>query len=365
MISAKDNRVVTFFLTIKENKVGQSIFCAFVVIALAGVCYLSTNFLGYKVVALILLLLVSALAMVFDIIPVLISAILSALIWNFFFIPPAFSFHIDNTEDFLMFLMYFVVASVNAVLTFKIRQAEKRARDKEEKEKTIKLYNTLLNSLSHELRTPISTIIGAVDTLKAENIPQNIQQELLDEIDTASVRLNRQVENLLNMSRLETGIIKLNFDWCDMNEIVFSVTHKLKHHQHQIQFTEDDKLPLFKLDRILMEQILDNIIRNAIQYTPEKTTIKIQVSHQQEYCMIQISDNGNGFPESEIGFAFDKFYRLPQSKVGGTGLGLSIAKGFVEAHQGNIQLQNGSEGGAEFTIRIPCETSYLNHLKNE
>lgn len=116
-----------------------------------------------------------------------------------------------------MFLLYFFIALVNAVLTFKIRKEEKKARHKEEKEHTIKLYNTLLNSLSHELRTPISTIIGAVDTLKdqKEKISSNNQIELLNQIDTASMRLNRQVENLLNMSRLEWGMLKLNLSWCD------------------------------------------------------------------------------------------------------------------------------------------------------
>ncbi len=129
-------------------------------------CFFTVDLIGYRVVALILMVTVSLLAMMFDILPVMIAAILSALIWNFFFIPPLYTFHVSNAEDFLMFLMYFIIAMVNAVLTFKIREAELKARDKEEKENTIKIYNTLFNSLSHELRTPISTILGSVDTLK-------------------------------------------------------------------------------------------------------------------------------------------------------------------------------------------------------
>jgi two-component system sensor histidine kinase KdpD len=110
------------------------------------------DYTGYRVVALILLLAVSILAMLFDILPVLFTALSSALIWNFFFIPPIFNFHVGTPEDVLM---YFVVALINAVLTFKIRQIEKKTSDEENREKTIMLYNTLLNSLSHELRTPI------------------------------------------------------------------------------------------------------------------------------------------------------------------------------------------------------------------
>jgi two-component system sensor histidine kinase KdpD len=339
------------------------------IIAVAIACFLSVHLIGYKIIALLLLVTVSIVAMLFDMLPVLFAAVLSALIWNFFFIPPVYTFHIDNTEDLLMFFMYFIIALVNVVLTFKIREAEKKARDKEEKESTIILYNTLLNSLSHELRTPISTIIGAVDTLKEnkEKLSANNQTELLIEIDKASIRLNRQVENLLNMSRLETGMLKLHLHWCDVNELIYSVIQKLTSENiyHKIIFDANESLPLFNLDAGLMEQVLHNIIHNAIQYTNDDSIITIQTSFQSNQCVIIISDNGHGFPLSGIQFVFDKFYRLPHTKTGGTGLGLSIVKGFVEAHHGNIKLENNNEGGAKFTITIPAETSFLNNLKND
>src|SRR5690606_34735909 len=146
---------------------------------------LSVGIIGYRAIALILLLVVSFNAILFDIFPVLLSALLSALIWNFFFIPPTFNLHIGTPEDGLLFLMYFVIASINAVLTHKIREAERREREDEEKLKSIKLYNTLLNSLSHELRTPISTIIGAIDTIKDNNSKLSEQNriELYAEIE--------------------------------------------------------------------------------------------------------------------------------------------------------------------------------------
>lgn len=311
---------------------------------------------------------VSLLAMLFDILPVLIAAILSAIIWNFFFIPPIFTFHITNAEDVLMFSLYFIIALVNAVLTFKIREAENKARDKEEQENVIKLYNTLLNSLSHELRTPIATIIGSVDTLKVNKtkLSENIQNELLNEIDIASMRLNRQVENLLNMSRLETGMLKLNSDWCDTNELVNSIIQKIAFtNDHIIDFQPNDNLPLFKLDRGLIEQVLNNLIYNSIQYTPIYSIININISHIVDNCIITVSDNGKGFPENELELVFNKFYRLPNTKAGGSGLGLSIVKGFVEAHNGKVLLINNSSGGAKFTIEIPAESSYINNLKNE
>lgn len=346
----------------------QYLICIALVLLTSIACYIGSPFIGYKIVALILLLAVSIVAMLFDILPVLCAAVLSALIWDFFFIPPIFTLHIDSAEDLLMFLLYFFIAMVNAVLTLKIRKEETKARDKEEKEKIIKLYNTLLNSLSHELRTPISTIIGAVDTLKEnkEKISTINQNELLNQIDLASIRLNRQVDNLLNMSRLETGMLKLNLDWCDTNEMINAVIQKLAiPYRQTIVFEPNENLPLFKYDRGLMEQVLQNLLHNAINYTPENTTIEIVASQHLSNCLITVSDNGFGIPANEIKYLFNKFYRLPETKTGGSGLGLSIVKGFIEAHNGIVSAKNNATGGVIFSIEFPAEASYLNNLKNE
>lgn len=346
----------------------QYFICTGFVLLTATLCYFSTVIIGYKIVALILLMAVSILAMLFEILPVLTAAFLSALIWNFFFIPPVFTFHTDSAEDLLMLLLYFFIALVNAVLTFKIRKEERKVRDKEEKESAIKLYNTLLNSLSHELRTPIATILSAVDSLKErdQQLSKTHQIELLNQIDIASVRLNRQVENLLNMSRLETGMLKLNLDWCDTNDLIQSIIQKLAiNHNQTVIFTPNEHLPLYKYDRGLMEQAIQNILHNAINYTPESSIIEISAYQKNNHCVISISDNGKGIPASEINFLFDKFYRLPQSKPGGSGLGLSIVKGFIEAHHGKVSVINNMKGGANFTIEIPAEVSYINNLKNE
>jgi two-component system sensor histidine kinase KdpD len=325
--------------------------------------------MDYQVVALLLLVTVSTLAIVSDIFPVLIAAVLSALALNFFFIEPVYTFHITTSEDLLLISMYLLIVLVNTVLTFKIRRAEKKAREKEEKENSIKLYNTLFNSLSHELKTPISTIIGAVDTLKENNsrLSESNRTELLLEIDKAGTRLHRQVENLLNISRLESGFLRLKKDWCDANELIHSILHKLncKSSDHRIEFAACEGLPLFKLDEVLIEQVLTNLIHNAMLYTPEKTIVSVEVTDENERCIFTVSDNGAGFPEQEISHVFEKFYRLPHAGSGGTGLGLSIARGLTEAHDGTITLENRSGGGARFTVVIPCEKSYMNHLKNE
>lgn len=366
----------------------QFIISIVLVLIVSAGCYFFSGYIGYRVVAFILLLIVSLLAIIFKILPVLTAALLSALIWNFFFIPPLFTFHIASAEDGFLFLMYFIIALINAVLTNRIRKIEKKVREEEEKVKTVKLYNTLLNSLSHELKTPIAAIVGATDNLldDTSKLSDNNRKELIENISVASLRLNQQVENLLSMSRLESGFIQPKKDWCDMNELVYDVVGRLEQQlkNHHLKINIGEGLPLYKFDYALMEQVLYNLLYNASIYTPEYADIFISVKNNPEKIynldtsapehsdmkkernslLLVIEDRGPGFPPAELEKVFDKFYRLNNTKTGGTGLGLSIVKGFVEAHNGTIVLENVPHG-ARFTIEIPAEVSYINNLKNE
>ena len=338
------------------------------VCTVAVFCYTLTAYIGYKVVALILLFTVSLIAITLDILPVLAAAVLSALLWDFFFIPPHFTFQVGSTEDVILLLMYFIIALVNAVLTYKIRQVEKLARQKEEKANTVKLYNTLLNSLSHELRTPISTIIAATDNLQAGNTKLNTEdkRELISEIAKASFRLNQQVDNLLNMSRIEAGFIQPKNDWCDISEIIYDAVKRVEENNisQRIHISINPGIPLFRFDKGMLEQILYNLLNNAAIYTNEDCQIWVSATHYADIMEIVVEDNGPGFPKEEIDHVFDKFYRLKNSAAGGTGLGLSIVKGFVEAQKGSISLENVVTGGAKFTIVIKGEISYLK-IKND
>jgi two-component system sensor histidine kinase KdpD len=129
------------------------------------------------------------------------------------------------------------------------------------------------------------------------------------------------------MSRLESGFLQLKMDWCDMNELIHKIIKNNRNNasQHSIVFEVNDKLPLFKTDQFLIDQVLQNILHNALQYTPKNSTIHIDVRQITSGCRLTISDNGRGFPKNSIKSVFDKFYRLPQTATGGTGLGLSIA----------------------------------------
>jgi two-component system sensor histidine kinase KdpD len=350
-------------LLTKPSVRNQYLISLLLILVVAGACYSLSAIIGYRLVALLLMLTLSITAMLFDIRPVLLAAVFSALLWNFFFIPPKFTFTINNAEDALMFLMYFVIALVNTVFTTKIRKAEKEAQMRKEKENTLKLYNTIFNSLSHELKTPIATIIGAADNLQAmaDKLSEYNKYELISQISSASLQLDRQVSNLLNMSRLESGFIRPKNDWFDIGELIYDVINQLKDQMKNkpVNVVVKENLPLFKLDYGLVSQVVHNLLHNAITHIPKYAVITVRASCRHDKLVLIVEDTGEGFPEKEKEKVFQKFYRLKKASPGGTGLGLSIVKGFVEAMNGTINLENMPEGGAVFTIEIPSELSYI------
>jgi two-component system sensor histidine kinase KdpD len=188
-------------------------------------------------------------------------------------------------------------------------------------------------------------------------LSENDKKNLLSEISKASLRLNQQVENLLNMSRLESGFIQAKKDWCDISELIYNVAARLEEElkKFTIKIDCNKELPLFNIDYGLVEQVLYNLVQNATRYVPEKCSIKISANEINEGMQIIVEDNGKGFPADETEKVFEKFYRLNNSVTGGSGLGLSIVKGFVEAHKGTVHLQNILPQGAKFTINIPSE----------
>jgi two-component system, OmpR family, sensor histidine kinase KdpD len=304
-------------------------------------------------------------------------------VWNYLFIPPIFTFHVSSGEDVLLLVMFFIVGLLNGIFNYRLRTLEQVKRQKEERENTIRLYNALFSSLSHELRTPIAAIVGASDALQENTAPLSPDQrsELVSEISEASLRLHQQVENLLNTSRVEAGFVQPKADWCDVSDLIYNVLEKLKHPlaDYAVAISIPEDFPLLYLDYGLTEQVLFNLLNNATQHTPSGSRIEISakimadrsghftgtearvdlasvtdtVSHT---LLLEVCDNGPGFPPDEMPFVFDKFYRLQNARTGGTGLGLFIAKGFVEAQGGEISVSNRPDGGAKFSIELPTRT---------
>lgn len=504
---------VIFPVLSSKIKVNQYLIVIIVIALTVVLCRPLSNQQGYHIVSFILLFVVSIMASFMGMGPILLASTISALVWNYFFIPPHFAFHIEKTEDRLMFGSFFVIALINGILTNRIRRQEKLALDREERTNAIfeltkelsntsgvneildiafkdvkkyfnavsvnflkkdgspvkvlirqenmedsarldykiaewvfmnslkagrftdfynetdltyypltgkrlspgviaiefekplsnekemfwvgylaqisnalerellnelaikarildesdKLYKTLFTLISHEFRIPIATIMGASDTLLMPQTSGADRKQLSNEIFKASSRLNHLVENLLNMSRLESGKISVNPDWCDINDLLNNVSKMLENELEQYQFLSSipSDMPLVKLDFGLMEQVIYNLILNSCQYAPAGTAIRLGADYIGDFLIIIVEDDGPGFPPELIEKAFDKFFRVNNSRAGGLGLGLSIVKGLVEAHKGTVKVENRKTGGAKFIIKIPTGIPDMNNINLE
>jgi two-component system sensor histidine kinase KdpD len=229
-------------------------------------------------------------------------------------------------------------------------QAVQHAERLEEGEK---LRRALFDSVSHELKTPIAVIRAALDAKGPVE-----QDPYLVEIDTASRRLQRIVEGLLHMTRLESSVIEPRLEWCDVNDIVagaLETTGDIFRDRSFVHRVPQD-MPLVKTDHGLLEQALANILHNASVHTPPGSPVELDVIRRPADIEFVVRDHGKGIAEGDERRIFGKFYRSQGAPAGGTGLGLSIAKGFLRALGGEIIARNHPAGGAEFTIRLPAET---------
>lgn len=230
-----------------------------------------------------------------------------------------------------------------------------RLKDSEE------LQQTLLNSISHEIRTPLTAILSIAESLGHEQRAQDsafvkdVSNGLLEACD----RLNRVIENLLDMSRLSSGVLSLNLEWHDFNDLLGVVVKKNEKilRKHRVETRGLDDVALVHMDFRLMEHALSNLLLNACMYTPENSLIRLTLTKEEQTLHFTIEDDGPGIPEASIPSIFDKFYRVPGTPAGGTGLGLSIVKSIVELHKGKIRFQNRHPHGACFVIELPLGNS--------
>ncbi len=235
---------------------------------------------------------------------------------------------------------------------------EKRLQENHRLKESEKLHQTLLNSISHEMRTPLTTILGWASSLEDEATikdPQFVRSVATHLID-AGDRLNRVIENLLDMSRLNSGVLELKLEWHDVHDLIGVTLKKLGKNlaNHSIRTLLPDYLLVVKMDFRFMEHAISNLILNAAIYSPCNTEILVSADFIDRKLNIIIDDRGPGIPEESRDRVFEKFYRVPGTPTGGTGLGLSIVKSIVEAHKGNISVGSNPDGGARFTIMLPA-----------
>ncbi len=237
-------------------------------------------------------------------------------------------------------------------------ETAQQARVAEESER---LHRTLLDSVSHELKTPLAVISAATDGLdtvvKDAGLP--LTETFLDEIKAANRRLNRIVTNLLDMTRIDSGRLPLNLEWGEGRELLESAVSQVENEvsRERVHITVPEDLPLVRLDFGLMEQALCNLLVNAAEHSPASASIEMSAQLDGGTLLLRIRDHGPGLAPGEEKKVFEKFFRGSGSRPGGTGLGLSIVQGIARAHHGEIDAENNPEGGAAFTIRVPVETT--------
>ncbi|MFA6562439.1 MAG: sensor histidine kinase KdpD [Verrucomicrobiia bacterium] len=497
-----------------RSLLGQSLWrdcgwAAGVVAAVTAVCWFLQRATGYGAISLVYLLAVVLLALALNRWAVLLAAALSALLWNFLFIPPILTFRIETVHDAMMFVMFFVVASVMGHVTNQLRMRESAEHRREtrthalnrllegmaastslddglgraiaevdalfqtrsvvllagpdgklettanpastflpnekqigvaswafdreqivgrftdtlpdatsiyfplqtsksklgvlgvnmEQRKTLtlderelletfagqiaalverhrlmenaalarltaeseRLYRTLLDSVSHELKTPLAIIEtateGMIGQCQAGLPPQG--RMFLEEIRRANNRLRITVSNLLDMTRIETGRLPLNLEWFDVADLFQSASERVKNEvaSERIEISVPADMPRVRLDFLMMEQALANLLTNAAAYSPAGSLIRMSAHSDDGMLLLRVADRGVGLVPGEEKKVFQKFYRGAKSKPGGTGLGLSIVQGFVRAHRGEVSAENNPAGGATFTIRLPVEIS--------
>jgi len=238
---------------------------------------------------------------------------------------------------------------------------EDRSKEAEKLRESERLHQTLLNSISHELRTPLTAIMGSASALADEKNASNPEKRfaLIQNLTESGDRLNRVVANLLDMTRLSSGVMTLHKDWYSARELVVTSLSKTKHYvgNHIVKVNIQDDLPPINVDFTLMEHVVFNLVLNAVTYSPENTEVIVSAFIEDDDFFITVEDQGPGIPQDQQNRIFDKFHRLPGTAAGGLGLGLSICRSIVELHHGAITAENRPEGGAKFMIILPLEKS--------
>ncbi|MGB8215528.1 MAG: sensor histidine kinase KdpD [Anaerolineales bacterium] len=233
-----------------------------------------------------------------------------------------------------------------------------QARQAEMLEITEKLQTALLNSISHDLRTPLVSITGALSSLADDRIilDASARRSLIETAGEEADRLNRLVGNLLDMTRLESGAMRVKKETCDIQDVIGSALEELGNRigNRSILVDVPGDLPLVQMDFVLVERVLVNVIDNALKYSPADKPIEINVHAAGAFLEIEVADRGTGIPPEDLTRVFDKFYRVQRpDNVSGTGLGLSISKGILQAQGGFIAAENRSGGGTIISISIP------------
>jgi K+-sensing histidine kinase KdpD len=331
-----------------------------VCLALSGAV---SKYLRLDDLVMINLLGVVAISTRFGIGPSLFTAALTSLGFDFFFIPPLYAFELTDMKNAVTFLIMFAVAGTISGLGVRMRRQQAATRARELQIETERLRSSLLSAVSHDLKTPLATIFGAGTELLRDGhrLGNSSRDHLARAIVEEAGRLNHLVTNLLEVTRLEAGTIELHKRAEAVEEVIESALGRVRGRlgERRVHTAVPEEVPMVPMDSVLVEQVLVNLLENAIRYSPDASPIDITVSQTNGSAAIELCDRGQGVRPAERDRLFEKFYRGTEHAKGdgGVGLGLTICRAIVQAHGGTIVIENRSGGGAKvrFTLPLPLE----------
>jgi two-component system sensor histidine kinase KdpD len=363
---------------------------AFTVVAGTGLLLLLRARINSTTVSLAFLLIVLFVAIVWRSGPALLASVLAMLCFNFFFLPPFHTFTIADPQNWVALAAFFITALAVGQLSARAkRRAEEaesgrfeikrlyddlqnafdRASEAEALKKSERLKSALLDAVTHDIRTPLTTIKASATLLiddressdQGERLSSDEQHELLRVINHGTDRLDHFVEGIVDLARIEAGDMKLYRNWGAVEDIIeaaLAQAEPLTRH-HQIEVAAPEELPIVRVDARAVAEVIYTLLDNASKYAPHGSLIRIKAERVADDAIeISVEDEGPGISSDMRERVFERFYRAPRNqgadRAGGIGMGLAIAKGIVEAHGGRIWIENASSGqGARLVFTVP------------
>ncbi len=307
----------------------------------AGLAYLLDHWLlPTSGTVLILQLAVLLIAFLTNFRAALLAVVLALLLFNFLFTEPRYSLHMTDIDEMVTAIVFIAVGVITSHLATSFRNQKESLRQAQ-------LRSNILLSVSHDLRTPLASVIGNLSTLQAyqERLPEQERAELLQGALDESDRLHRYIENLLQATRLQHGEIRLTHAVQDIRPVIRKTLSRFAS-QERLLVNDNLQHAMVEVQSSLLEQALFNVIDNAMRFSGDTAPVTLTLSEIDEFVVIDIQDQGPGIETSKHSLVFNVFYssREKDSGTGGTGLGLSVAKGIIDIHNGHISIEESSDG---------------------
>jgi two-component system, OmpR family, sensor histidine kinase KdpD len=311
-------------------------------------------------VAMVYLLAVVFVALRYSRGPAIATAVLCVATFDYIFVPPRGAFTVDDVQYLFTFGIMLAVALVISHLVESVRQQARKQAALAVETETERIRSALLASISHDLRTPLAVMAGASSTLAeaGDRLTREEREGLVKSVLDQSRKMSERVAKVLQMTRLETGAIKLERDWTDVNDIVSSVLTRLKERMasHRVLTEISPGLPLLRVDAALIEQALGNLLENAARHTPLGTVVRLRAQVRDDEMVISVEDLGGGLADTDVERVFEKFSRGSVDSDGtGMGLGLAICRAIIRLHGGRAWAQQIPAGGTAFRFTLPLE----------